>query len=179
MKARYAEWAKLTPAPAIHQGPPVRIRDLPGATELERNLLLRYSGRGNLPFGLDEMMDDFSKATFGILLSDTEFVFPDDFQSLLPWERWDIENQRDVHDEQYATLTMDDFQAAEFLLGEGLDFYDERKNPLRCLRHLKRQAEAAAKGSLGKMPDRAVVGLERWASTLEADAKAHMAKKHR
>lgn len=125
------------------------------------------------------MVNDFSKATFGIVENDTEFVMPDDYSSLFTWERWGIDHQRDAHNDQYETLDMDDFQAASFLFDEGLDFYDEHGNPLRCLRHLKRQAEAAVKLRLGKMPDRAAVGLERWSSSVEADAKAFMAKKHR
>ena len=61
----------------------------------------------------------------------------------------------------------------DLFLHHNLDFRDSRGHPLRCLHWLRRQAEAAATGMSGKMPD----PLERAEATLQADATAFMNKK--
>ncbi|RWK73163.1 hypothetical protein [Mesorhizobium sp.] len=92
-------------------------------------------------------------------------------------ERWDIEDAFNKHEDQYETCEATDDEAVTVLAGLGLDFNDGRGQPLRCTKYFCRQAEAAAKGLMGKMPDRAAANLAVWGSALEQAARVHMNKK--
>jgi len=176
MKRRHAEWLKLTAAvtPSISPSlPAIRIREFPGIDELERKLLL-YSGRGQLPIDLDERMDEISVALFGIKREQTLYQKPADYY-LLPKD--ELEFYEEEHESRYETSELDQDQAVAFLKTFGLDFSDEGGKSLLCTWYLKRQAEAAAKGFMGKMPDRAQAGLDTFASKLEADARAFLSRR--
>jgi hypothetical protein len=61
----------------------------------------------------------------------------------------------------------------------GLDFSDERGQPLRCTKHLARAAEAAAMGIAGRLPDGKAAELEKFEDGLTRDREAFLAKKRR
>jgi hypothetical protein len=89
----------------------------------------------------------------------------------------EIEDRYCDHEDQFETAEATDEEAVAALLVLGFDFRDGRGQPLRCTMLYCRQAEAAAKGIKGKMPDRAATGLESWEKKLERDAREHMNKK--
>lgn len=89
----------------------------------------------------------------------------------------EIEDRHYDHEDQYDTAEATDDEAVERLLALGLDFRDGKGQPLRCTKLFCRQAEAAAKGIMGRMPDCAAAGLESWAKALERDAIKHMSRK--
>jgi hypothetical protein len=174
MKSRFAEWAKLTTTPAaVPQLAMVRVRDFPGVEQLERALLFGFRGR-ELPAELQGFVDAISKQLFDIMPDDTEYQPPED-SHLQP--KIFIQADRDDHDLDYETVDMDPDQALEFLKRFGLDFSDSKGAPLLCIRFLKRPAEAAAKGMLGRMPDRAQVSLDSFQNKLEAEREAFLSRR--
>ncbi|WP_296744846.1 hypothetical protein [Mesorhizobium sp.] len=182
MKKRYAEWLKLTAAAEPDRALPLvptRVLDLPGFDTIERKLLLYTTARSELPPALEVEVNDLSKKTFGITMSDTMFAFPAHYNALheASQERWDIDDEFYEHEEKYETSEATDDEVVAILADLGLDFNDSRGFPLRCTKLFSRQAEAAAKGLLGKMPDRAAADLEVWGNALEEAARLHMNKK--
>ncbi|TWG90999.1 hypothetical protein L598_006200000100 [Mesorhizobium sp. J18] len=183
MKKRYEEWYKLTgetkPKAANTILPPIRVLDLPGFQEIEDKLCIYTPTRGALPPEMDAMIDDLSTATFGITANDTLFELPENYSRLPEWsdERIEIEDRYYDHEDQYETAEATDDEAVAILLLRGFDFRDARGQPLRCTLHFSGQAEAAAKGIKGRMPDRAAAGLESWTKKLEQEAKLHLQRK--
>ncbi|MER9683494.1 hypothetical protein NKJ23_30060 [Mesorhizobium sp. M0184] len=183
MKKRHEEWYKLTgetkPVAANTLAPPIRMLDLPGFQEMEDKLWLYTPTRGVFTPELDSRINDLSMRTFGIVENDTLFNLPDGYSQLPAWsdERIEIEDLFYDHEDQYDTADATDDEAVDSLLVLGLDFRDGKGQPLRCTKLFCRQAEAAAKGILGKMPDRTVAGLESWTKKLEREAREHMNKK--
>jgi hypothetical protein len=183
MKKRHEEWYKLTgetkPKAANTALPPIRVLDLPGFQGIEDKLCIYAPTRGALSPEMDAMIDDLSTATFGITANDTLFELPEIYSRLPEWsdERIEIEERYYDHEDQYETAEATDDEAVAILLLRGFDFRDARGQPLRCTLHFSRQAEAAAKGIMGKMPDRAVAGLESWTKKLEQEAKLHLQRK--
>ncbi|MGH0227912.1 hypothetical protein NKZ03_17625 [Sinorhizobium meliloti] len=183
MKKRYEEWKKLTgyakSVEAKATPIPLRVLDLPGIQQLEDKLLLYQSRSGRVPPEISLLIDELGKTTFGITERDTRFEVPDDYSTLPEWsrERWEIDARYHAYEERFLTTEAIDDEAVAILLGLGLDFRDKHGWPLLCTRHFRRQAEAAARGIMGRMPDRAAVNLESWTKALERDAKEHMARK--
>ena len=156
-----------------------KIKDIPSISVLERKLLFT-----NLPSQLDAelegLVDRTSIEIFGITEEQTQFHFPENYDDL-PMnsdKRWQITEDYDEHEQQYITSDYGDEDAAIFLVQLGLDFYDENGNPLRCIRYLKRQAEIAAKGIMGKLPDMAAINEARQEESMRAEASAFQRKKH-
>lgn len=85
--------------------------------------------------------------------------------------------EHDRHEQRFETNDCSDDEAVEILLRLGLDFRDERGFPLRCVRLFRRQAEAAAKGIVGNMPECEAVSLKQWETTLEADARSFLKRR--
>jgi hypothetical protein len=82
------------------------------------------------------------------------------------------------HEDQYlAGQQPTDDQMMAVLAMMGLDFSDERGQPLRCTKHLVRVAEAAARGTAGKLPDREAAELEKFEDALTRDREAFLARK--
>ncbi|MGX8011068.1 hypothetical protein ACVDG8_019960 [Mesorhizobium sp. ORM8.1] len=182
MKKRHAEWLKLTanakPETTMPTAP-IRILDLPGFEVIERKLLLYTTGRSELSPALEEEINEVSKSTFGITIDETKFAFPAHYSDLheASQERWDIDHEFYKHEENYRTGESTDDEAVVILIKLGFDFNDSRGFPLRCTKLFCRQAEAAAKGLMGKIPDRAAANLKAWGSALEEAARLHMNKK--
>ncbi len=185
MHKRYQEWAQLTeaksPTKAGNQ-PPLRIIDLPGFDRMERMMRLDPPRRGVFSPEVEGYADYLSKETFEITKSDTEFVYSDEFSTYPKgsWEWHSVESDKDEHDEQYETADATDDEAVEILLRYGLDFRDkDRGHPLLCTKLFCRQAEAAARGIMGKMPDRQEAGLQSWTEKLELEAKQFKSSRKR
>lgn len=183
MKKRHADWLDLTAivpnSTSTTQQPPIRLIDLPGFQAIEDKLLIYSSIRGELNPELEFLINELSVKTFGIVASETFFQDPPGYED---WPLWSDERQEaDArfcdHEESFDTGGACDDEAVTILLKLGLDFRDARGSPLRCTKFFCRQAEAAAKGTQGKMPDRAAAGLQSWADALERDARQHMSKK--
>lgn len=161
-----------------------KIRDIPSIVVLERKLLFT-----NLPSQLDAelegLVDRISIEIFGITVEQTQFQFPENYDDLpRNSDEWLLIN--DVygeHEQHYITSDCGDEDAAVILMLLGLDFYDENGNPLRCIRYLKRQAEIAAKGKMGKLPDMTAIYEARREDGMTAkaqrEADAFQRKKHR
>lgn len=157
----------------------IRMLDLPGFQRMEDRLLLNPSRNGELGPDVEDFADNLSNETFGITRNDTLFELPSEYDDLPEWadERREIEDRWDIHEDQFETAEASDDEAIPILLRLGFDFRCERGQPMRCVKLFARQAEAAAKGIMGRLPDREVAGLEFWANALERDAKQHMLKK--
>jgi hypothetical protein len=145
------------------------IRNSDGVQRLEDGLLLYDNGRGEVPHQVDRLLDFVSTSLFGIRRAEV-YISPENFESAI--DEWEYE-------QDFETSKMDSEDAASFLETFGLDFYDANGSPLRCTRFLKLQAEAAAKGYCGHLPDPTVAATEKLQSTLEAEAAAFLVRKHR
>lgn len=182
MKKRHEAWWKLTgqnPPVQYKTNAPIRMLDLPGFQRMEDKLLLNPQRQGLLSPEVEDFADNLSKETFAIVRNDTLFELPREYDELPEWsdEFQEIEAKWEVHEEQFETAEASDDEAIPILLRLGFDFRDQRGQPLLCVKLFARQAEAAAKGILGKLPDREAAGLESWASALEREARQHMLKK--
>jgi hypothetical protein len=127
------------------------VLDLPGVRELEDCLLLY----GNHPGRLEDEVDRVSRQLFGIAYQDTQFDMPDAYWDLPEFspERIKLDVAFDDYKEQFETgEELADDEAMEALKRLGLDFSDERGQPLRCTKRMSRPAEMAAKGIKGKLP---------------------------
>lgn len=160
-------------------GSPIRILELPGFREIEDKLLLYSSPRGILSPELEDELNELSEKTFGILQVETLFELPDRYRDLPDpsEERFRIEVACYEFENQFETSDATDDEAVTALLTLGFDFRDDRGLPLRCTKQFMRQAEAAAKGIMGQMPDLGAAEAETWGSALEQDARLHRQKK--
>ncbi|MGB8276842.1 MAG: hypothetical protein WCF20_02745 [Methylovirgula sp.] len=171
-KTRNAGSVKLGAAgksTAVHS--PIRMLNVPGFQALEDKLLIYSSLHGEVPPEVEKVACELSIKTFGVTHEDIEFEIPDEY--------WDydvsspecarIEKDYEEYESRFETTDISDEEVAEVLKRLGLDFYDDRGFPLRCTRWFSRQAEAAAKGIKGRMPDQDSADLERWARSM-ADA---------
>ena len=185
MKKRFEEWLKLTgdnnSRSANASVTPIRTLDLRGFQEMEDKLLIYMPRRGELPPDVEEFVDDLSKRTFGVTRNDTLFKVPAGYDDLPLWsdERQNIDDRYDAHEGQFETADATDDEVVAVLLRLGLDFRDAQAKPLLCAKLFCRQAEAAAKRIMGKMPDRDQANLNSWTKALERDAEQHMKKKKR
>jgi hypothetical protein len=169
----------------VHPTVPIRMRDLPVVMDLERKLLLYSPTRGPTSQQVERFVSDASRELFGITRRDTEFDCPDELveedEFEAPWcyEISETERQRREFEQRFKTSGVSDVEAVAILLQYGLDFRDEVGHPLRCTMRLCRQAEAAAKGIAGKLPDVAAAEEKRLADKLEQEAEAFMASRRR
>jgi phenylpropionate dioxygenase-like ring-hydroxylating dioxygenase large terminal subunit len=147
--------------------------DLPGIRKLEDSLLFNGFPRCVLSPETEQLALDLSIELFGITQSQTEFNV-DDY-----WDCDDeeFEQKRLKHLRWFATTDLPDEDKVQALLHLGLDFRDDRGGPFRCTRLLSGQAEAAAKGVMGKLPDQASANLNRWANNLQKDAEDYLTKR--
>lgn len=182
-KDRFAELKKIgdiiktTNAAAL-----VRMLDLRGFDLLERQLLLYAPRRGEvLSPTLETMISALSVETFGITARGTEFVFPHDYESMhaLSPARDRADRAFEAHEDRFETTHATDDETVDILKPLGLDFSDDRGFPLRCTMYFRRQAEAAAKGIAGHMPDVTALSVDRFENNLAAQVRAFIAKKGR
>jgi hypothetical protein len=149
---------------------PILIRNFEGVASIEFKLS-QYTPDDVLPAEIDSAVDAVSKVLFGITHRDT--IFPV-YEGDDPW-RWSDEHFD--HEDNFLSTDLDDLSTVEFLLGmdKPLDFRDERGHPMRCVMWLRRQAEAAARGFMGTMPDPGVAAEGK----LEAEREAFLAARRK
>ena len=192
-KDKHQLWARLgkktgaSSASAIKSPPVVRpkvaikIIELPGFRDLEDKMLIYSSARDPFPHLVVDHAKELSLATFGTKPSDMQLQPPPEYWD---WPDYSVERRQfdeasEEHDEQFETLYLSDDEAVDYLLTLGVDFRDENDKPLKCMSLFAVQAEAAAKGLAGKLPDLGEVSEKRWQAKIEAEAKAFIAKKNK
>lgn len=157
----------------------LRVLRLPDIQSIEDKILIQAPRHGELPWELSDFIDDVSKRIFGITRNDTLFEYPADYADLEEESEawWDIYDLREIHEQQFQTSNLPDEEAVQALLRLGLDFRDADGNPLRCTKFFCRQAEAAAKGIAGKMPDIRSVDAHSWESKLRKESEEFVRKR--
>jgi hypothetical protein len=154
----------------------LRIREIPAVIDLERHLLL---------YGFDHTETEreavrVCRSLFGIEPSETAYDMPAQYWTL---PDYDMEKHRlyklwKEYDEQFETGDdLTDDETIEVLARYGLDFSDERGQPLRCTKLFSRVAEFAAKGIKGKMPDIAAGQLAKFEQSLIRARDIYLANK--
>lgn len=178
--------------------PALRMRDHPRIQELERVLLI-YSahGRANPPH-VDDLIDDVSREIFAIKRNETEFVEPaplvwddDILDDLSPGraaaeifrrEREEFLYREKLfakHEARFGPADASPEELLPVLKRAGLDFSDPMGQPLRCTKHLARQAIAAAKKIMGRMPDASAFSTASFEKNLMSDAEEWLAAKRK
>jgi hypothetical protein len=132
------------------------IRDLPGIATLEDKLLLY---RGQYEGAEDDFAGKVAYELFGVTASDVANAYAAEENDL--FTRWEWTDDETVGG----------------MLALGVDFRDERGQPLRCTLPLAGAVEIAVKGIAGRVPDPNKAALDRLASNLERDRDAFMARK--
>ncbi|WP_149748223.1 hypothetical protein [Rhizobium sp. RU35A] len=183
MADNYAEWkgrmAELDSVIAKMGGKVLVIRKLDGIAEFENKLILNPPRNGEVAPELDDYFDRLSTKLFGITRDDTRFKFPDSFHSLIEGteEWWQIQSSADQHERHFVTDDSADDEAVSTLLILGVDFRDERGDPLRCTKLFGRQVTAAVMKIAGLLPDADAVELKSLESKLEKEAQLHLARR--
>jgi hypothetical protein len=179
----HRQWASLGQRkPPATPTRPVRMRDVPGVADIERKVGLYSNARGELEHSLEDRVNALCREIFGVSSPETEFQYPPDFDHLSDEKRWPIEWQRDQHEEQFETATLGQADQVALLLRLGLDFSNGEGDPLRCLPHFARAAEAAAKQMKGfttKMPTQEEASNAAFEDKLAAEAAAFQRSRHK
>lgn len=151
----------------------VRLAAFKCVQKLEDTLLL-YPGDEER---IEDALDTTSRELFGITDEDLDdFYLPEDYDTLPLLEQLRIGAALDEYEDSFETGDdLTDDENMEILKRFGLDFSDDRGQPLRCTNFLARVAELAAKGIKGKMPDPA----GSWADALERDREAFVRSRPR
>ncbi len=152
------------------------MRDIEGAQALETHIMAGWRIR---PIDDQEInsptLNSFSKKIFGITYSNTQLDLTPDQMKILETsekkEEW--EEMKESFESQLTTTDASPEEAVEILLSLGVDFRSVDGYPLNMTRYLARQAEAAARGFMGKLPDLEKLEIERWATNLLIDKKRH------
>lgn len=178
MKDRYKEWTRLgrsvkpTPKPAM-----VRMRDVSGIRALDDKILLYSDRKGKIDPYLQEELEELCRSIFGIADCDTLFIWPENACNLNENDHayWEIMDLAIAHEKQFEIPLLDlDARVIKFL-ELGLDFRGTDGQPLRCLAHMMRSAEAAAKhlkGFATKLPTAEEIAIASFEERLTADAVA-------
>ena len=181
MKKRYEEWWKLTgerpPVKMDSTRGVIRMLGLPGFQRMEDTLLLEPPQRGVMSPRVESLAEILSKETFGIIENDTRFELPEDYDDLPANKRAAVDDEWTKHEDQFLSTEATDDEATDLLLELGIDFRDARGQPMRCVKLFARQAEAAAMGIAGKLPDIQAARLETWAEKMTREAEKHIRKK--
>jgi hypothetical protein len=183
MKKRHEEWLKLTtgnkPVQVKIGQPLIRMIDLPDFQRMEDKLRINPPVRGLLDAGAEAFINQLSEKTFGTTQDDTLFKNLPGYDDLPGWseEREAIDELYNTHEDRFETSEVTDDEAVAILMKLGFDFNDHRGQPLNCTKLFCRQAEAAAKGIMGMVPDREAANLESWAKAMEREVELRMKKK--
>jgi hypothetical protein len=162
---------------------PIEIRKIPSILKIEDKLLFTCLP-DQLEAELEELVDKVSVEVFGITTLQTIVQHPDDCAELQEDHEQYLIKLKEFfeHEEDYFTQDYGDEDSILILLELGLDFRDENGFPLRCTRYLKRQAEIAAKGKLGKLPDIAAIDEANWEKNtfakIQEEANSFQKRKH-
>jgi len=185
MATSYAQWKlelKELDAFIADRGAKILlVRTLDGIAEFETKLLLNPPRNGEIAPELEVYFEKLSRKLFGITRDETRFKFPANFDALIEGteEWWKIQSSADEYEYQFITDYNADDEAVSTLLMLGVDFRDERGDPLRCTKLFGRQVTAAVMKIMGRLPDADALGLKNWESMLEKDAQMHLARKRK
>lgn len=185
MASSYAEWklraSEIDAAITQIGASLLSIRNLEGVRELESKFLLNPPRNGEVTPQLAEYIDRLSTKFFGITEEDTHFKYPDNFENLIEGmpEWWRVQSRANEFEGRFSTGQMTDDEAVLALLVLGVDFRDERGDPLRCTKFLCRQVEGAVRRVMGHLPDAEELGLKTWENRLQKEAHLHQARKGR
>jgi hypothetical protein len=183
MASSYAEWkrrmSELDALIAQRGAYILVIRKLRGIAEFESKLLLNPPRNGEVVPELEEYFDRLSSNLFGITRDDTRFKYPSNFENLIEeTAEWcSIQVGAKEYEDQFVTEYSADDEAVSTLLILGVDFRDDRGDPLRCTKLFGRQVTAAVLKIMGGLPDADALGLKSWERKLEKDAQLHLARK--
>lgn len=121
----------------------------------------------------DEIVDsatlnDFSRKLFGITFSNANLDLNfeqikklDSPEKEEEWEEW-----KEFLESQITTTDASPEGAVDTLLSLGVDFRSVDGYPLNMTRYLARQAEVAARGIMGKLPDQEKIRGDEWATNM-------------
>jgi hypothetical protein len=147
----------------------VRMRDFPAVQQLEQNFLVYGPASDRTQHEVLKVCRDL----FGV--DEHEIYGKAGAADCTTEEEWYARMQH-LDNAVYAFM---DVEAMEMLLGLGVDFRDERGNPLRCTNALALVAEAAAKGVAGRLPDRGEADAMSFEEKLKRDRDAFLRMRHR
>ncbi len=128
------------------------IRDLPGIADLEVKLLLE---RNAYDGAAEDFCKDEALKLFGVWVTNESEIFEQHIEKL------------------FTGLSLFDDEVMAAFRTLGIDFSDERGQPLRCILGLAITVEMAARGIAGRLPDT----TEQFANKLERDRDAFMARR--
>ena len=145
------------------------VRDTEGASEVESYILTCWRNRENEDeIANSNVLNQFSRKLFGVSFSDAQWEMNVDIRKSLDTpekeEQW--EELREEFTSQFRTNDSTDVKAVKILLKLGIDFRSSQGHPLNMTRYFKRQAEAAARGIMGKLPDLENLQIESWTAKL-------------
>lgn len=183
MARTYAEWkrevSELDALISKIGASVLQVRKLEGIADLEGKLILSPPRNGEVTPDLEDMVDQLSIKHFGITNKDTQYEYPDGFENMVEgtaaWSS--VQSHADDHEEMFSTRLMTDDETVLALLVWGIDFRDDRGDPLRCTKLLCRQVEAAALKIMGHLPSSDEVALKSLERRLEKDAQLHFERK--
>ena len=181
MKEKFKARLNLTPnkltSPVILKT--IVIRELQGFREIEDDLLFDRLSNPETADKTKFEISNLSKKHFGIDESETDLPIPESYWLLeedSP-ERTSFDLQWDHWEENFETSEIGDEKDIELLLKLNIDFRDEHGYPMRLTKYFTRQAEAAAKGIKGKLPDLTVIDADVWERNMEKAAENFSAMK--
>lgn len=173
MKDKFKSWQNLKYEPRLvaQSSITIKIREILRFQELENDLVCDWVATGHHARSVRKI-DELSKQVFGITEAETDFIFPENYSSLIEGshEKNTINNAFRKHEESYSTAKVSDEEAVKILLELRIDFRDINGHPLRLTRFFKKQAEAASKGIKGKFPDVRSLNDGRWEDQMQIAA---------
>ena len=194
MKERYRAWANLSanykPPP---KATPLRMMEIPSVRTLETKLLLHSNRRRELGPEAEGWCDELCRELFGTDTDGVRFRWPEEYWDLPKFpvgcpERDQIELRAYQYDVAFTTKGEDTGTQASLLKELGLDFYDDKGDPLLCLPRFAEAAEAAARGyrdfgarlpSRDLIPDPDQLNAAAMEHKLKRDAAAFQAARRR
>lgn len=179
-RAELIKWSAVASKPRVKLFPekntPLRMLSIPAVNVLERHLLLYGADHPETAREVVSVCRDL----FGIEPSETEYEMPARYWTLSNYdpEKMRLHNLSVDYENQFETGDdLTDDETVEVLKGFGLDFLDDRRQPLLCTKLFSRVVEFAAKGIKGKLPDRGAVQLAKFEDSLKQQRDAYLTNK--
>lgn len=160
---------------------PIKVLTLHGVQAIEDKLLFETPRKGCLSAEVEKAVDDLARRLFGYCSSDVCFHWPNGYERF-PEDSSEIallHQKSDEFEDALETVLVDLDDKILILRELGLDFTDANGRPLRCTEYLSRTAEAAARGLMGRMPERASFDAEKLERDLTEAARKFRAQKPR
>ncbi len=141
--------------------------------ERSRKLLLYTGRRTALNPELDDALNGVSRRLFGLVRAETEYDPPPYYWDLGgdDPERWRIDGLIDEFERQLKAAHLPEPEALQHLQALGVSFHGPMGEALHGLRHFDRQAELAALGLKGSLPEPVEVNHDALSTKLEDEAR--------